>query len=1029
MISRVLPLALFFFLIGRVNSQSFTEGFENIATLTDWYIQNNSDSPDLDWGVGDITVFPAQVGTTGSYLSVNYQSTLSTAPATISNWLFAPTRTLNNGDIISFYTRTTGGTPVYPDRLEVRLSTAGNGTNPGTTTTSVGTFTTLLLSVNPNLTTTAYPIGWTQYSVTISGLPGPTNGRVAFRYFVTNGGPGGANSNFIGIDSYSYTSVATPPSNDACANAINLTQGTTCVATSGSVMNATQSAIGCSGTANNDVWYKFTANTTGAIINLVGSIEFDAVFEVFNGSSCANLTSLTCIDNTFEGATESTTLTNLVPGQTYYIRVHDWLDGIPNTMGFTICVVNFTPCALTPPVGSIVENELCGTDGNGGCNATPNAYQPISCGQTVFGNAWATNGNRDLDWYQFQLVEPGVVTWSATAEFPYNLYIVDISNCANPAILATASFMACQNGSISYPITIPSNYAVLIAPNTFDGYACGTSNDYFATLNLPVTNPSLSSSPSFICANDSSLVSGNLSGGYEWFQVGNQTSLGLGNSFFIPDAQSYYAKYTNGNGCIGYSDTISVTVVPLDDATFYYPTNTVCVNSLNLVPTIVMVPPFGYFTSEPANIQFVDNFLGEIDMTQALEGNYTITFHTEGICPNTYSQNLTITSNPSAEFSYSNLLICNSDSIQSVVLSPNSSIGFFSANSSLIDVAPNSGDINPLNSSNGTFVIYNTIAASGSCSTVIDSFLVQIDGPIINFPPIDTLCPNAPIFDLNATPIGGVFSGISVTNNQFDVSIGSCIVTYTVVDANNCSSSTNQPFTVEPSTPLSFGAYPDQCADSDPLSLNLGTPTGGFYSGLNIQNNSFLVSNAAVGGNSFYYVYTSNNGCTDSIQGAVIVRENPIIIFDPLPSTCDTTASIVLAGVSPVGGVFTGNGVTNGSFFPSSVGSGSYVVSYSITINGCSSIADQNITVDNCAGLIENSSHFSISPNPSTGTVFIESTNVLDQIQILTIDGRIVKNINQLESQSVLINDLAPASYFILLKSGELFYHYQLIVQ
>jgi hypothetical protein len=680
-------------------------------------------------------------------------------------------------------------------------------------------------------------------------------------------------------------------------------------------------------------------------------------------------------------------------------------------------------------LGSISETELCGIDANGGCSSTPNLYQPISCGETIFGSSWATNGNRDLDWYQFQLVEPGVVTWSATAEFPYNLYIVDISNCANPAILATASFMACQNGTISYPLTIPSNYAVLIAPNTFDGYACGTSNDYFATLNLPVTNPSLSSSPSIICANDSSLVSGNLAGVYEWFQVGNQTTLGQGNSFFIPDAQSYYAKYTNGNGCIGYSDTLSVTVFPLDDATFYYPTNTVCVNSLNLVPTIVMVPPFGYFTSEPANIQFVDNFLGVIDMAQALEGNYTITFHTEGICPNTYSQNLTITSNPSAEFSYSNLLICNSDSIQSVVLSPNSSIGIFSANSSLIDVAPNSGDINPLNSSNGTFVIYNTIAASGSCTSVIDSFLVQIDGPVINFPPIDTLCPNAPIFDLNATPVGGVFSGLSVINNQFDASLGSCVVTYTIIDENNCSSSTNQPVTIEPTTTLLFGEYPDQCADSNPLSLNLGTPSGGYYSGLTVVNNSFVVANAAVGSNSFYYVFTSSNGCTDSIQGIVIVRENPSITFEAPVSTCDTTASIILGGVTPAGGVFTGPGITDGVFFPSSVGIGTYDISYTVTINGCSSTSEQTITVDNCAGINENDLLFIISPNPSNGIVSIKSAIKLDQIQFLSIEGKLVKDIAAIESNSITIDNLIPATYFVILKAGGLTFHYQLIVQ
>jgi hypothetical protein len=85
--------------------------------------------------------------------------------------------------------------------------------------------------------------------------------------------------------------------------------------------------------------------------------------------------------------------------------------------------------------------------------------------------------------------------------------------------------------------------------------------------------------------------------------------------------------------------------------------------------------------------------------------------------------------------------------------------------------------------------------------------------------------------------------------------------------------------------------------------------------------------------------------------------------------------------------------------------------------------------VDECAGLIENNIQFKVSPNPSTGNISIESPIILDQIQILSIDGRIVKNITQIESQSMMINDLKPASYFIILKSGELSFHYQLIVQ
>jgi hypothetical protein len=41
----------------------------------------------------------------------------------------------------------------------------------------------------------------------LSGIGSPTEGRLAFRYFVENGGPSGTNSNYIGIDSVSYVPV------------------------------------------------------------------------------------------------------------------------------------------------------------------------------------------------------------------------------------------------------------------------------------------------------------------------------------------------------------------------------------------------------------------------------------------------------------------------------------------------------------------------------------------------------------------------------------------------------------------------------------------------------------------------------------------------------------------------------------------------------------------------------------------------------------------------------------------------------
>lgn len=182
-----------------------SNSFDDITTLapTGWTLLNRSTAVGTTtWFQGNATVFPSYSGATTSYIGANFNATTGTN--TISNWLITPSQTLQNGDVISFYTRTgTGST--FPDRLELRLSTAGAFSADPATTTTVGDYTTLALSVNPALTAGEYPEIWTQFSYTVTGLTGQVDCRIAFRYFVTNGGPSGANSNFIGIDDFAVT--------------------------------------------------------------------------------------------------------------------------------------------------------------------------------------------------------------------------------------------------------------------------------------------------------------------------------------------------------------------------------------------------------------------------------------------------------------------------------------------------------------------------------------------------------------------------------------------------------------------------------------------------------------------------------------------------------------------------------------------------------------------------------------------------------------------------------------------------------
>ena len=1004
-------------------SQSYAEGFDDLTTLTDWLVRNNSVSPNtqIGWGGGNVNAFTAQAGAPGSYLSCNFQSTTSTSPTgvTISNWLFTPTQTYNNGDVITFYTRVSGTSPVYPDRLELRFSSAGNGTDVGTTATSVGTYTSLLLSVNPDLTNTGYPSTWTLYSATISGLSGPTNGRVAFRYFVTNAGPGGANSDYIGIDSYTYTSVALAPLNDDCIGALNLVQGANCVNTAGTVAYATESQVACAGTANNDVWYKFTATSAGASITVDGSTQFDGVFQVFSGNSCASLTSLNCTDASFEGDIESSVVNNLTIGQTYYVRVHDYLDDIPNTLTFDICVQQFTQCTLTQPANSLLENEMCGTDNNGGCNATNPIYYNISCGQTIFGSAWADNSNRDTDWYRFQLGVPGNVSWSASAEFPYTLLLVDITNCTTPTVLASASFNACQNGSINFNFTATGNYAAVILPSVFSGYACNSNNDYSVTLNLPSSVTSIAAQgPTSFCTNASTTVTATeTTGGFQWFLDGNLLPTQITSTLTATQGGTYTLLYTNTNGCVApLTSGVILSTIPLDNAAFSFASGTVCVGGQNTTPTANST---GTYTVNNNNLIFANTTTGEVDVPNSQAGTYTITFLTNETCPNTSSQQLSISSSLVADFSYASSTFCLNDVNQQATLLNGGGIGVFSSSNGL-SLNPQTGEINPNLSTIGFYQVSNTIAASGACPEASATFGVTINGTTVDFPAIATVCESASPFTLNATPAGGTFAGTGVengTNFNPSIAVGANAITYQFIDGTNCINTATQTINVEANPVVTFGNYNPLCSNGTQINLSNGLPVGGTYTGAGIGNNQFTPSTSLIGINNAVYNYVSPNGCTGNALGTITVNEVPTVIFDAAAPICDTAAQFAITEVTPAGGTFSGNGISAPNLFSASVaGIGTHPIVYAVTLNGCTGSATQSIIVENCSSLQEQTLSYSIYPNPSTGIFTINSsTEVL--ISILSLDGRrlIDKQVFTKGTGIIDCSDFAKGQYVILI--------------
>ena len=103
----------------------FTEGFEaNPLTLPGWAFSNQSNpsSGAGAWFLGNNNVFGPNSG--NQYVGSNWQR--GSGVSTLSCWMMTREVTLTNGDVLSFYTRTVSAVQ-FPDRMQVRMSTAGKG--------------------------------------------------------------------------------------------------------------------------------------------------------------------------------------------------------------------------------------------------------------------------------------------------------------------------------------------------------------------------------------------------------------------------------------------------------------------------------------------------------------------------------------------------------------------------------------------------------------------------------------------------------------------------------------------------------------------------------------------------------------------------------------------------------------------------------------------------------------------------------------------------------------------------------------
>jgi hypothetical protein len=194
--------------------------------------------------------------------------------------------------------------------------------------------------------------------------------------------------------SVSFDSLPQPPSNDDCATAQFLSPNIDCIDVAATTKNATPSAFAnCRGNADDDVWFRFVANTQNMTIDVYGEAGFEPTIEVFRGSGCGGLTSIFCDGSNSRDLRRD--VSGLTIGQTYYIRVYDY--DVNEHYDFNICVIG-----APSPINDDCQNAILLQPFD-----TCNDYSATTRGGTLSFTGCTGNADDDV-WFQFVANNPSM---------------------------------------------------------------------------------------------------------------------------------------------------------------------------------------------------------------------------------------------------------------------------------------------------------------------------------------------------------------------------------------------------------------------------------------------------------------------------------------------------------------------------------------------------------------------------------------------------------------------------------------------
>lgn len=176
----------------------------------------------------------------------------------------------------------------------------------------------------------------------------------------------------------------------------------------------------------------------------------------------------------------------------------------------------------------------------------------------------------------------------------------------------------------------------------------------------------------------------------------------------------------------------------------------------------------------------------------------------------------------------------------------------------------------------------------------------------------------------------------------------------------------------------------------------------------------------------YSFVITDANGCTYADSVTLVDPVSTTVTFSlPFDTLCTYHNAVTLSGAVPLGGVYSGNGVTGSQFDPAQTGSGMQVIVYTYTdANSCISIVQDTLSVDACLGMeVKETISFSLWPNPAIEYTILTSDVKLDRVIITSLSGQILQTIIPTSSNPTIdLSNIGAGTYLVVLEvSGKQF--------